>query len=44
MSRDRCQSPKPCGLHYGFDNVVPAFLGVMRGEDLGKMLVQIADL
>jgi NADPH-dependent curcumin reductase CurA len=27
----------------GFDQIVPAFLGMLRGENVGKMLVAIAD-
>jgi hypothetical protein len=29
-------------LHHGFENTVPAFLGMLRGDNLGKTLVQIA--
>ena len=30
-------------LHHGFENIVPAFLGMLRGENMGKTVVQIAD-
>jgi NADPH-dependent curcumin reductase CurA len=29
---------------HGFDKVVDAFLGVLRGDNVGKMLVQVGDL
>jgi len=29
---------------HGFDKVVDAFLGVLRGDNIGKMLVQVSDL
>lgn len=30
-------------LHNGFDQIVPAFLGMLAGENIGKTLVRIAD-
>jgi NADPH-dependent curcumin reductase CurA len=30
-------------VHHGFDRVVPAFLGMLAGENIGKTVVHIAD-